>query len=118
MNLFIPLIILLCIFCGPATAQDSTLEHLSKKYLSHLQHQSRRFEEQVDKRTDKALARLMKQEQKMKSKLWKIDSVGAKTIFNSSVTRIADLKSGLHSKLPADGDAYLDTLQHTLKFLG
>jgi len=54
----------------------------------------------------------------MKSRLWKIDSVGAKTIFNSSVTRIAGLKSGLQSKLPAGGDAYLDTLQHTLKFLG
>ncbi|GAA3946675.1 hypothetical protein [Chitinophaga oryziterrae] len=118
MKQFIPLIIVLCICSNLANAQDSTLEHLPKKYLSQVEHKSRRFEEQIDKRTDKALARLIKQEQKMKSRLWKIDSVGAKTIFNSSVTRIADLKKGLQSKLPAGGDAYLDTLQHTLKFLG
>jgi hypothetical protein len=118
MKLLIPLIIVLCICSNLANAQDSTLEHLPKKYLSQVEHKSRRFEEQIDKRTDKALVRLIKQEQKMKSRLWKIDSVGAKTIFNSSVTRIADLKSGLQSKLPTGGDAYLDTLQHTLKFLG
>jgi hypothetical protein len=57
MKQFILLIGLLCICYGPANAQDSTLKQLPGKYLSDLRRKSNRFEEQVDKRTDKALNR-------------------------------------------------------------
>ena len=117
MKQFILLIGLLCICYCLASAQDSTIQQLPEKYLSDLRRKSNKFEEQVDKRTDKALARFIKQEQRMKSKLWKSDSLSAKTIFNSSISRMEDLKSGLTKRLPAGGDAYLDTLTHTLKFL-
>jgi len=117
MKRLIPLIVLLCIVHGFVNAQDSTLKQLPKKYLSDLQRKSNQFEEQVGKRTDKALARLIKQEQRMKSRLWKSDSLSAKTIFNSSISRMEELKSGLTKRVPAGADAYLDTLTHTLKFL-
>ena len=117
MKQLIHLILLLFICYGPANAQDSTLKQLPEKYLSDLRRKFDKFEEQVDKRTEKALARFIKQEQRMKSKLWKSDSLSAKTIFNSSISKMEGLKSGLSKRIPGGGDAYLDTLTHTLKFL-
>jgi hypothetical protein len=80
----IPLIVLFCIYHCSVNSQDSTLKQLPKKYLSDLQCKSNRFEEQVDKGTDKAFARFIKQGQRMKSKRWKIDSVNAKNVSLSN----------------------------------
>jgi len=43
MKQFIPLIIVFCIYTCFANAQDSTLEHLPKKYLSQLEYKYRHF---------------------------------------------------------------------------
>jgi myosin heavy subunit len=102
-------------------AQDSLLQQLPGKYLFQVEHKSHHIEEQVNKRTGKALARFVKQEKKMQAKLWKVDSVAAKNIFTRSIDKLNSLKSGLKNKVPGNlplgGNADLDTLQNSLKFL-
>ncbi|SFE45656.1 hypothetical protein SAMN05518672_106188 [Chitinophaga sp. CF118] len=143
MKLFIPLIIILGIHYSHVNAQDSTIERLQlqkqrvtqilthaqdsiagplpKKYLSQLQHKSHHIEEQVNERSEKALNRLIKQEKRMQKKLSKIDSVAAKNIFTESLGKLSSLKSGLKDKIPGNlplgGNADLDTLLNSMKFL-
>ncbi|SFD51616.1 hypothetical protein SAMN05518672_102261 [Chitinophaga sp. CF118] len=107
-----------------ANDTDSTVQQvkkLPKKYLSQVEHKSHHVEEQVNKRTEKALNRFAKQEKKMQAKLWKVDSVAAKNIFTRSIDKLGSLKSGLKNKVPGNlplgGNADLDTLQNSLKFL-
>lgn len=107
-----------------ASDTDSTIQQAAKlpnKYLSQVEHKSHHVEEQVNKRTEKALARFAKQEKKMQAKLWKVDSVAAKNIFTRSIDKLNSLKSGLKNKVPGNlslgGNEDLDTLQNSLKFL-
>ncbi|TWV99458.1 hypothetical protein [Chitinophaga pinensis] len=106
-----------------SVAADSSMqkaEQLPGKYLSEVKKKSDRVEHQVNKRADKALSRLLRQEKKMKARLWKVDSVAAKNIFTKSIDSLGSLKSGLKgkvmSKLPM-GNSYLDSLGSSLKFL-
>ncbi|PWV56445.1 hypothetical protein [Chitinophaga sp. S165] len=108
-----------------APVQDSSFKNapqLPARYLSQVKQKSMRTEQQVNKRTDKALSRLLKQEKKMKARLWKVDSVAAGNIFSKSIDSLGSLKAGLKnkvtSKLPlGGGGGYLDTLGSSLKFL-
>lgn len=102
-------------------AQDSLPRQLPGKYLYQVKHKSEHIEELVNKRTNKALEHFSKQELKMKARLWKIDSIAAKKIFSRSIDKLNDLKAGLKNKVPGNSqlgqNAYLDTLQNSLKFL-
>ena len=111
-----------------AHAQDSTarqLQQLPDKYFSQVSGKSRHFEKQVNKRSQKALDRLARQEKKMQARLAKIDSVAAKNIFSRSVDSMGNLQARLKqkagkydpSKLGAGYTGYLDTLQNSLSFL-
>jgi hypothetical protein len=109
------------------TSSDSTSRQSTQVpagYLSQVEKKSRHTEQEVNKRTEKALSRLQRQEKKMQKRLWKVDSVAAKNIFTRSIDSLGSLKSGLRNKLPGKklplggGDAYLDTLQNSLQFLG
>jgi hypothetical protein len=111
------------LFTSPALshAQDSILQHLPNKYLSEVQKKSDRVQSAVTRRTDKALKRLVKQENNMQAKLHKIDSVAAKNVFTSSIARLNDFRSGLKAKVPGNlpigNNTDLDTLENSLKFL-
>jgi len=117
-------ILYLAIFCLAAVtavhAQDSTarqLQQLPDKYFSQVSGKSRHFEKQVNKRSQKALDRLARQEKKMQARLAKIDSVAAKNIFSRSIDSMGNLQSRLKqkagkydpSKLGAGYTGYLDT---------
>ncbi len=105
--------------------QDSSImkaPQLPAKYLSQVKHKSMCVQRQVNRRTDKALSRLLKQEKKMKTRLWKVDSVAAGNIFSKSIDSLGSLKAGLKNKvtgkLPlSSAGGYLDTLGNSLKFL-
>jgi hypothetical protein len=99
-----------------ASDTDSTTK-LPGKYLSQVERKSHRVEEQVDKRIAKALARFTKQEKKMQAKLWKVDSVAAKNIFTHSLDKLNSFKNKVSGNLASGGNADLDTLQNSLKFL-
>jgi myosin heavy subunit len=107
---------ILSVLCVTSSVNtDSTVTKLPEKYLSQVTHKSHQIEEQVSKRTDQALDRFAKQEKKMQAKLWKVDSVAAKNIFTRSIDKL----NGLKNKVPSgvSGNADLDTLQNSLKFL-
>lgn len=104
-------------------ALDSSFKkapELPAKYLSQVKQKSMRVEQQVNKRADKALSRLLTQEKKMKARLWKVDSVAAGNIFSKSIDSLGSLKAGLKNKVAGKlplGNSYLDTLGNSLKFL-
>lgn len=104
-------------------ARDSSINKTTEfpgKYLSEVKHKSVRVEQQVNKRTDKALSRLLKQEKKMKARLSKVDSVSADNIFSKSIDSLGSLKAGLKNKVTSKltgGNTYLDSLGSSLKFL-
>lgn len=108
-----------------APVQDSSFKNapqLPAKYLSQVKQKSMHAEQQVNKRTDKALSRLLKQEKKMKARLWKVDSLAAGNIFSKSIDSLGSLKAGLKNKVTGKlplggGGGYLDTLGNSLKFL-
>lgn len=122
--LLIP-ICLLFYLCG--YTQDSALSKLQQvpdKYYSQVQAKSKKYEQQLTKRTDKALSRFLRQEQKMKQRLSKVDSVAANNIFTRSVDSLGNLKAKLRQKtgkyekaLQGNYSGYLDTLQQSLGFL-
>jgi hypothetical protein len=115
-------------FVNAVHAQDSTarnLQQLPGKYFSQVAGKSRHFEKQVNKRSQKALDRLARQEKKMQAKLARIDAVAAKNIFTRSLDSMGSLQARLKqkagkydpSKLGAGYSGYLDTLQNSLSFL-
>jgi DNA repair exonuclease SbcCD ATPase subunit len=111
-------------FAGQSLALDSTareVTQLPEKYLGQVRKKTDRVASRVGNRTDKALKRLVKQENAMQAKLNKIDSVAAKNIFTTSIAKLNSLRFGLKGKvaatLPIGGNADLDTLENSLKFL-
>ncbi|WP_233259983.1 hypothetical protein [Chitinophaga sp. S165] len=104
-------------------ARDSSFKKvpaLLSRYLSVVNQKSTRMQRQVNKRTGKTLRRLIKQERKMKDRLWKVDSTAADNLFSKSIDSLSRLQKGLKSKPVVKwhaGDSYLDTLDHSLHFL-
>lgn len=100
---------------------DTTMKPvtLPGNYLSQVKKKSAHTEHQVDKTTAKALDRFARQERKMQARMMKVDTVAAKQIFSRSIDRLQNMKAGVGRKVPGGdaGGAYLDTLQHSLKFL-
>lgn len=122
---FTILAVILFAFSNPGFAQDSAMAkagQVSQKYLSQVSNKSRQLEKQVDKRTAKALDRMIKQEKKLQRKLSKIDSLAAKNIFTKSIDSLGGLKARLKSSkagkaLNGQYFGYLDTLSNSLGFL-
>ncbi|WP_217607275.1 hypothetical protein [Chitinophaga sp. GbtcB8] len=64
MRYFYGVPLLLLFIVNMVCAQDSTLQKVPAKYFSQVTGKSQRMQQQVDKRTDKALQRLQRQEKK------------------------------------------------------
>jgi hypothetical protein len=114
-----------CVYASNLNPIDSTIQRtiaLPEHYLSQITDKSRHIGTQVNKRADKTLERFIRQEKRMKAKLWNVDSVAAKNIFTDSRDKLSSLKVGLKNKVPVrsllGANADLDTLQNSLKFLG
>jgi hypothetical protein len=76
------------------------------------------IESKLEKISEKALHKLQRQEEKMRRKLSKIDSLAAATIFDAAMARYKSFEHKLQAKLPEN--TYLpslDTLATSLKFL-
>ncbi|WP_146151342.1 coiled-coil domain-containing protein [Chitinophaga niastensis] len=93
------------------------------KYLSQVKKKSEKLEKQVTKRTDKVLLRFMKEEEQLKNKLARIDSLKAQHLFVNSIDSLGNMKSRMQGKLGKlsrplqTGAPYLDSLQNSLAFL-
>lgn len=122
--------LILLSFCLNASvyAQNRADRHWQQvpgKYFLQVTCKSHHFEKQVNKRSQKALDRLFRQEKKMQARLARIDSVAAKNIFTLSIDSMDNLQTRLKqkagkydpSKLGASYSGYMDTLQNSLSFL-
>lgn len=133
MKIFYILILLSCISFSNVTAQNLTakkdsvitkVQQVPEKFISTAKNKADKMNKQVTARTDKALKRLMKEEQAMQKKLAKIDSVAARNIFTRSIDSLGNLQARLKGKLgkvpsalSQPGGPYLDSLQNSLAFL-
>jgi hypothetical protein len=101
------------------------LQQIPLRYFSKTTAKADDLNRRLTQKTAKALHRLQKQEEKINSKLSKIDSVAAHNLFTSSRDSLSHLQdlvkgkvTGLASKIPAHPYIpYLDTLKNSLDFL-
>jgi len=108
-------------------AKDSLVQKTTAipgKYLSQVKQKSDKMERQITRRSEKALSRFMKQEDKIKRRLGKIDSLKANNLFSHSIDSMGSLKSRMQGKLgkysgalTQSGGPYLDSLSNSLSFL-
>lgn len=94
------------------------------KYLSQVKQKSDKMERQITRRSEKSLSRFMKQEDKIKRRLGKIDSLKANNLFSHSIDSMGSLKARMQGKLgkysgalTQSGGPYLDSLSNSLSFL-
>jgi hypothetical protein len=108
----------LLLFFLQGFSQDSLLVRLPSKYLDNVSAKANHLDRKLDQKSDKVLLSMMRQEQKMKRKLSKIDSLKAEQLFGNVEERYGQLKQRLATKL--SGKKYipsLDSLSTSLKFL-
>lgn len=121
MRKFLPILIVFCVASLSINAQDTTatsLQQLPEKYFKVVSSKAASLETKLDKKSEKALAQLQKQEEKLKKKLSKIDSLAAKNIFGN----ISDKYKQLEEKLKSPGKLtqyipHLDSVASSLNFL-
>jgi len=95
-------------------------QQLPGKYLSVVKKKTARMARLVNRRTNKVLDRLLKQERRMKARLHKIDSIAADNIFAGAMGELGRLQTGemrKASNASCEMDVYLDSLQGILQFL-
>lgn len=114
------LILLLFSFFPRAFAQDSSLYaklyNLPDKLFTGISEKSQKLERKLDRQTARYLARLERQETKMRNKLWKKDSAAAKALFGDVKSRYQQLQTSGGSSTRAYS-GHLDSMQTTLRFL-
>ena len=115
------IVLTVCIHAQPtAQAQDDTLHSpkLPSTYLDNISSKAASLEQKLDKKATKALRQLQKQEDRIKSKLAKKDSLKAAAVFGNAQQQYDQLeqkltaKTSLQQYIPS-----LDTLSTSLKFL-
>lgn len=102
-----------------STKPDKFLQNINEKLIRKLDKQFRKEEEQMNNQTNHWLKKLQKEENKLKKKLAKTDSIRAEQIFGNVDERYTKLKNELNKKngkvkqyIPS-----LDSLHTVTKFL-
>lgn len=106
------------------SAQSSNLQkeenilQIPTAYLDKVSSKANQMEQKIDKETNKVLIRMMRHEEKIKSKLARLDSAKANAVFGNIQNKYAWLKERVKNKIPATQYiASLDTLSTSLGFL-
>lgn len=105
------------------SADDSLLSQLPGKYLNSVQNKTKRVENLVARSGLKALRKMEKLENELKTKLQKADPSRVESLWSISTNRASNMKDKLLSKskerVSRGGylDNYTDTLQSILDFL-
>lgn len=101
-------------------AQESALsfsQTISIKYFETISSKANDLEKKLDKKSEKTLAQLQKQEEKLRRKLSKIDSLAANNIFADADKKYKELKQRLENVPFKQYIPKLDSLSTSLKFL-
>ena len=116
------LLLILLVLCSTAClGQDkvSTIAAPTQKPFASLAEKSLETQQKIDKATEKYLAKLLKQEQKLQKKILNKDSVLAKQLFDGMEEKYAAIQNA-PAKLSKYNNVYnghLDSLNTALKFL-
>ncbi|XVJ67579.1 MAG: apolipoprotein A1/A4/E family protein [Lacibacter sp.] len=119
------ILVLLLIYTPAFTQNDSNFFNkilsLPDKVFGKIDKQSQKLDHQLALKTEKYLSKLEKNEQKLKRKLWKSDSLKAKEIFGDIQGRYSKLRQQLtHDSLQCESNVYTahtDSLYTALNFL-
>ncbi len=118
MNRILILLILFCV-AQDLSAQDSVqiIQQVSPNYIDVVAEKAKGLEEKLDKKSEKALDQLQKQEAKLRSKLEKIDSIAAKNVFAGAENKYKELEQKLKDNKLRQYIPQIDSLSTSLKFL-
>jgi hypothetical protein len=106
------------VFCIFTThGQDSSVV-ISSKYIGIVKSKASALSKKLDKKSAAALADLQKQENRIRRKLFRLDSSRAKELFHASKARYDALMQKLNNpSSPTQYIPYLDTLTTSFSFL-
>lgn len=110
-------------FSLPASAQDS-LFALPQNYLGSIEKKSEKVSNRIDASAEKAVSKLLRQEEKLYRKVKKISPEQAEGIFRKGLDSLRGLKTAMKSgklQLPPGIKQHvpaLDSMATSLKFLG
>ncbi len=110
------------ILCGLSvhsqdTASLSASPQISTQYIDRVSAKAGSLEKELDKKSEQALARLQKQENKIRRKLAKLDTLAVAGVFANADEKYKELEQRLQGKLPSSYNSSLDTMLVSLKFL-
>ena len=95
------------------------------RFFSRIQNKTASLDEQLTRQTEKYLQKMARREQRLQKKLSRVNPTGAKSLFAGSAERYAALSQQLASdtgggsvQVNGEYQAYTDSLQGMLKFMG
>ena len=107
--------------------QDSlspVIRQFPSEYFDKVSSKTSSINEKLTGKTDKALHKMRKQEERLKNKLYKIDSLAANNLFSNSFDKYDEFQKKLSTKAEKVTNSgvgnyipYLDSLKTTLNFL-
>jgi hypothetical protein len=120
--------VLICFICLPVLSQEVAdtiaTPKIPSKYFDVVNKKTESISRDLDKRSQKALARMQSEEVKLKKRLSKIDSIAANNLFATSIEKYTEFQQKLTQKAEKIGQLginnyipYLDTLKNTISFL-
>jgi hypothetical protein len=110
-------------YAQPADPVTGKVLHLPSRLLDGIQRRTMSIDQQLTKQTERYLAKMAKREERLKKRLYRVDSSGAKALFAGSAQRYAALLQKMKTDtgsahLPVSGQyqPYVDSLQGMLDF--
>src|SRR5689334_1664788 len=87
-------------FCLPVYAQDrpdkaTSIIDFPSKFFQHIHSKTARLDEQLTRQTEKYLQKMASREERLRKKLYCVDSAAAKSLFAGSSARYAALSQKL-----------------------
>lgn len=104
----------LCVF---AQRIDSLASTISPNYIEKVSSKASQLDQKLDKQTNKVIGKLQRQEEKMKRKLAKLDSLKAEQVFGNVKKRYSDLEQTLDNASSGSYIPSLDSMSSSLNFL-
>jgi hypothetical protein len=102
---------------GQQFADKSTIQ-IPDRYIETVSAKANNLEHKLDRKSQKALANLQKQEAKIRKKLEKIDSLSAQNIFSDAEQKYKQLEEKIeNSRSLSPYIPFLDTVSTSFKFL-
>jgi hypothetical protein len=109
---------------APDASTSDKILNFPSKLFSKIQHKTADLDQQLTKQTAKYVQRMMKREERLQKKIYKIDSNAAKSLFANSNQQYAALTQKLRNDtgsrtmaVSGEYQPYTDSLKNTLAFL-